>query len=110
MAKFYGAIGYVVDTVSEDSPDVVTEKPEERYYKGDLLKNYRRLEDGGKINSDINISNQISILADPYAISHIFAMRYVKWMGGVWKVTDVDVQTPRLILTLGGVYHGEVAE
>lgn len=109
MARFYGAIGYVLDENPDDHPDVTVEKPVERFYKGELVKNSRRLDGGDQINDVITISNQISIVADPYALSHIFAMRYVKWMGTAWKVTTVDVETPRLILTLGGVYHGEVA-
>lgn len=107
MAKFYGAIGYVYDVESDTTPDVVVEKPVERFYKGDLLKNYRSLTASGELNDNVTISNQISIVADPYALNHIFAMRYVKWMGTAWKVANVDVQTPRLILTLGGVYNGE---
>lgn len=109
MAKFYGAVGYVVDVVKEDNPDCVFEKPVEKFYKGDLIKNSRSLESSGELNDDIRISNRISIVADPYALSHIFAMRYVKWMGVAWKVNEVDVEAPRLILTLGGVYNGEVA-
>ena len=108
MARFYGAVGYVEDC--ETAVDVVTEKPVERYYKGDLVRNGRKLENGEGINDNINISNQISIIADPYAINHIFAMRYIRWMGSNWKVTNVDVELPRLILTLGGLYHGETAE
>lgn len=109
MAKFYGAVGYVFDVESENRPDVTTEKPVERFYKGDLVKNNRRLESSDQLNDNITISNQISIVADPYAFSHFFAIRYVKWMGVAWKVTTVDVETPRLILSLGGVYNGEVA-
>lgn len=109
MAKFYGAVGYVEDVEREESPSVVVEKPIERFYKGDLLKNYRSIKSSDELNDDVVISNQISIVSDPYAISHIFAMRYVKWMGTAWKVTNVDVQHPRLILTLGGVYNGETA-
>lgn len=107
MARFYGAVGYVEDVEREESPSVVVEKPIERFYKGDLLKNYRSIKSSDELNDDVVISNQISIVSDPYAISHIFAMRYVKWMGTAWKVTNVDVQHPRLILTLGGVYNGE---
>ena len=110
MAKFYGAIGFVVDTESAEHPSVVYEEPVERFYKGDLLKNNRRLENSEELNDNVTISNQISIVADPYAYSHIFAMRYVKWMGGVWKVSSVDVEPPRLILALGGVYNGETKE
>lgn len=109
MAKFYGAIGYIVETESEDNPDCTFEKPVEKFYKGDLVKNNRRLESSDEANDNVTISNQISIVADPYALSHIFAMRYVKWMGTAWKVSTVDVETPRLILTLGGVYNGETA-
>lgn len=107
MAKYYGLVGYIEN---ETTGDVTVEKPVERPYKGDLIKNNRRLEKGEGLNDDVTISNQISILADPYALSHIFAMRYVKWMGVAWKVTNVDVQTPRLILTLGGVYNGLTKE
>ncbi len=109
MARFYGAVGYVVDEVSSQHPDVVMEKPVERFYKGDIVRNSRRLENSDQLNDNLTISNQISIVADPYAVSHMFAMRYVKWMGVAWKVTTVDYEAPRLILTLGGVYNGETA-
>ena len=109
MARFYGAVGYIVDQEKEDSPDVIVEAPVEKFYKGDMLSNARRLTQSSELNDDVTISDQISIVADPYAFAHIFAMRYVKWMGCAWKVTNVEVKTPRLILTLGGVYNGETA-
>ena len=108
MARFYGVVGYIIE--EETALDVIEEKPVERYYKGDLVKNNRKLDQGVGKNDDVTISNQISIVADPYALSHIFAMRYVRWMGTNWKVSNVEVQHPRLILTLGGVYNGETAE
>lgn len=107
MAKFYGAVGYVVD---ETKDDITVEKPVERFYKGDVLKRSRRLENSEGINDNVTISNQISIIADPYAYNHIFAMRYVKYLGTAWKVTTVEAQTPRLVLSLGGVYNGEIVE
>lgn len=107
MAKFYGLVGYVEDMKIDD---VTREIPVERYYKGDLVKNTRRLEKGEGLNDNVTISNRISIVADPYAYEHIFAMRYVRWMGANWEVSEVDVEPPRLILTLGGVYNGEIAK
>lgn len=104
MAKFYGAVGYIEEV--ETAPDVITSMPVERMYKGDLVKNSRRLENGEGINDNVVISNSISIVADPYANNHMHAIRYVKWRGTAWKVTTVDVQPPRLVLTLGGVYNG----
>lgn len=59
------------------------------------------------MNDDINVSNEISILADPYANQNFHAMRYVEFMGAKWKISGVEVQYPRLILSVGGVYNGE---
>lgn len=109
MAKFYGPIGYAI--TQETSPGVWAE-PEitERFYKGDVLQYYRKVSDGESINDDIDVSNRISIIADPFAMQHFFSMKYVKWMGAYWKITTVDVShRPRLILTIGGVYNGETA-
>ena len=108
MAKFYGPVGYVVDT--ETGLDIHTNKPVERLYRGDLVKNNRRLDKGEGVNDDVTIGNRISIVADAYAYEHIFEMRYVKWMGVCWKISNVDVERPRLILSLGGVYNGETEE
>ena len=108
MAKFYGPVGYVVDT--ETGLDIHTNKPVERLYRGDLVKNNRRLDKGEGVNDNVIIGNRISIVADAYAYEHIFEMRYVKWMGVCWKISNVDVERPRLILSLGGVYNGETEE
>lgn len=102
MAKWYGKIGYA-DTV-EIEPGVWEEQITEHEYYGDVIRNTRMLQNSGGINDDVNIGNQISIVADPYANEHIYAMRYVEFMGTKWKVTNVDVQYPRLILSLGGLY------
>lgn len=104
MAKFYGAIGYA-KTV-ETMPGVWTEQITERDYYGDVIRNSRRLQSSDKVNDDINISNQISIIADPYAINNFHSMRYAEFMGAKWKISDVEVQYPRLLLTLGGLYNG----
>lgn len=105
MAKWYGVIGYV-ETV-ETEPGIWDEVVTERQYYGDLTRNTRRLESSSdSTNNNINISNQISIVADPYANGHIFAMRYIEIMGTKWRITDVEVQYPRLILSVGGVYNG----
>lgn len=103
MAKFYGIVGYV-DTVDKGE-GVWVEEPIERNYYGDVLRNNRRLEVTDRLNDNININNQISIVADAFAYDNFFKIRYVKWMGTLWKVTNVEPQRPRLILTLGGVYN-----
>ncbi len=105
MAKFYGEIGFAEQV--ESVPGVWGEVIVPRNYAGDLIRNTRKLQNSEHLNDDVNISNQISVVADPYANENFFSMRYVKFMGAKWKVTDVEVQYPRLILTIGGVYNDQ---
>ncbi len=103
MAKFYGAIGYAV--TEETKPGVWEEQIVERMYFGDLVQNRRRIQSSGTLNDNINIANEISIMADPFANENFHAMRYVDFMGAKWKISDVEVKYPRLVLTVGGVYN-----
>jgi hypothetical protein len=110
MAKFYGAVGYA-DTSTEVSPGVWEDVIVERKHRGDVLRATRSLQQADeKVNSDISVDNEISIVADAYASGHIFAIRYVRWAGALWIVSHVEVQSPRLILRLGGVYNGLTGE
>lgn len=104
MAKFFGKIGYA-ETV-ETTPGVWEEKITEREYFGDLIHNTRSLQSGEQLNDNINISNEISIVADPFAYENFHSMRYVEFMNAKWKISSVEVQYPRLILSVGGLYNG----
>lgn len=104
MAKWYGKIGFA-ETVKQPGSVYIEEITEREYY-GDITRNSRRLESSGHLNDDINISNEISVVADPYANQNFHMMRYVEFMGAKWKISSVEVKYPRLILTVGGVYNG----
>lgn len=104
MAKWYGKIGFGFDV--ETDPGIHELKIEEREYAGDLNRNNRRLQSTDSPNDNINIANEISIVADPYADTNFFAMLYAEIKGTRWKISNVEVQYPRLILSLGGVYNG----
>lgn len=103
MAKFYGKIGFFesIDNGNGIWKDNIIERP----YYGDLMRNISQNQSSNQINDNININNNISILADPYANENFQHIRYVEFMGNKWKVISVEVQYPRLILTIGGVYN-----
>ena len=105
MAKWFGAIGFaeMVETVRGVWEEEITE----RNYYGDVSRNTRRLQSSDQLNDDINIANEISIVADPFANQNFHKMRYVEFMGAKWKVSNVEVRYPRLVLTVGGVYNGQ---
>lgn len=107
MAKFYGVIGYGI--VVETKPGVHVDQITERKYFGDVVRDSRQLKDGQSVNFDLTIGNSISIVADAYANEHFHAIRYIEWAGARWVVSDVTVESPRLLFRLGGVYNGPVA-
>lgn len=104
MARFHGRVGY--GEAVETTPGVWVDQITERSYFGDVVRNSRNLREGENLNPNISVQNSISIVADAYANDHFFAIKYVEWSGVLWTVTKVDVQSPRLILTLGEVYRG----
>ena len=104
--RYYGKIGYF-DTV-ETKPGLFENQMIYKTYKGDVVRNYKRNQDNSKVNSDVAVNNSISIVADPYAQEHFFNIKCVQWQGALWEVSSVDVQFPRLILELGGLWHENV--
>lgn len=103
MAKFYGIIGYAEQV--ETRPGVWIEQIVERPYYGDLIRNTTIAQSQGGVNTNLNISNGISIIADLYANQNTQYMRYVEFMGAKWQITNIEVQYPRIILTVGGIYN-----
>lgn len=104
MARFHGNIGFVETT--EITPGVWQEIATERTYYGDVTKNRMNWVAGSGLNDDIQIVNVISVVADSYANSSIGNMRYVLWNGTRWKLSSIEVQYPRVLLTIGGVWNG----
>ena len=107
MGKWFGRIGYSEQL--EVSPGVWEEKITERQYYGDVVRNIRRLESSVNVNDDINASMEISIVADPFALSNFHSMRYIEYMGSLWKISNVEVNYPRLVLMIGGLWNVQQA-
>lgn len=102
--KYYGIIGYGM--TNETRPGICEERVTERTYFGDILRNNIRTQAASKVNDDITISNEFSIVADPFAFENYSFIRYVTYRGVKWKVVSVELQYPRLIIGVGGVYNG----
>lgn len=107
MAKWFGKIGFVM--TKETSPGIYEDVVEEKNYYGELVRYKGRWKESDKINDDIDISNQLSILADRFVYDNFQFIRYIEWMNKQWKVTDVDVEYPRLTLSIGGLYNGDTS-
>lgn len=103
MTKFFGKIGYVM--TQETKPGVWMDQIIEHEYYGDLLRNSYRFQTSDKVNDDVSIANEFSIIADSFAKDNFHLMRYIEFEGTKWKITNVEVRYPRLNLTVGGIYN-----
>lgn len=106
MARFFGEVGYGDSLETPPGSGIWVDDITEFQYTGDVIRNTRKLDDAESVNNNITVSNSISVVADEYAIEHFFNIKYVRWAGVLWTVTTVEVQNPRLILSLGSVYNG----
>ena len=107
MARFSGTIGFLrtEETDPENHPGVYREVLKEKRYYGDVLSNSRRWDQNGNFNENLAMNNRISVVADAFAKANLGAMKFVRWLGDTWKITNVEIQYPRIILTIGGQYH-----
>ena len=108
--KYYGKIGFSV--TEDDGYGVWKEKIVEKTYAGDVLQYTRRNSSGEHINDGPQINVQLSILCyDPWFQSNISQIRYAEYTGAKWKVESIDpTKYPSVVLTLGGLYHGDEPE
>ena len=103
-----GVIGYGEQT--KTAPGVTDEVTIEKKFRGDLVRPPSSgPEEGAKVLDDLRVGVTISVVAGAYHSTHVHAMRYISWQGKLWKVANVDVNFPRLIIRLGGLYNGPKA-
>lgn len=108
MAKFYGIIGY--SKTVETEPSVWEPVIIEKKYTGDINRYTKRYQDGTKVNADISLNAEISIVADSYLIQNYHMIRFVVLNDVAWEVTSIDPQFPRMNLSIGGLYNGPRSE
>ena len=105
MAKFYGTIGFV--RTVDDGHGVYLPVEEEIAYVGDLTRNNKRWTKPDSVNSEITMSNEISIVADDYILENQAYIKYVTInnSSAKWKINTIMIEYPRIKLEIGGVYN-----
>lgn len=109
--RFSGTVGYAEQ--AETIPGVWTDVITEYHYSGDVIRNNRHLGsptlEPPVTQGELALENSFSILADAHAYANFMNMRYISWEGTNWKITNIEVRRPRLILTVGGQWDGNTA-
>lgn len=104
--KWSGKIGYSITEEDPIDSGIYVEKIVERTYYGDLVSNRFKLQNTNQVNDDVIFSNQFSVVADHFAISNLHLLKYITYNGFKWKISNVDVQPPRLLINVSDVYNG----
>lgn len=116
MALYSGKIGFaetaerIVESEGEPIHSGIFEDTiVERHYRGEIMKETVNWRSSSVPNDDLVPSHRISIIADNFAIKNSATIKYLIWNMTYWKITSIEIQRPRLILSLGGVYNGPKA-
>lgn len=104
MAKFAGLVGYV--TQEETSPGVWSPVENPIMMKGDIIGQRANVLNDRNVNSDITLNHRVSLLGDSYAFDNYYTIRWVIFRGRKVEVSSIEVQRPRIILSLGGLWNG----
>jgi hypothetical protein len=105
MAKYAGLVGYV--TQEETVPGVWSPVDNPIQMRGDLIRQSASSQNGDKLNEDITLGHRVSLIGDAYAFGNYYNIKWVMLDGMKWEVTSVEIQRPRLILSIGGLYNDQ---
>ena len=104
MARYYGNVGFAKQV--ETAPGVWVDEIVERPYSGSVIRDTHKWQSDEYLNDKFTVSNQISVVADIYALTNFPHIKYVEWMKSKWRVSNIEINRPRIIITLGGLYNG----
>lgn len=104
MSKFSGLVGYV--TQSETSPGVWSSVENSNMMKGDIIRQSSNNQNDDKVNSDVTLSHRVSLLGDAYSFNNYYNIRWIEIHGQKWEISSIEIQRPRIVVTLGGIWNG----
>lgn len=102
MSRFSGKLGFVMTRETEEG--VWLEDKIEIPVKGTIRSLYVRNDNNSSVNSNLRLTNEVSVLLDSKINTYLETLKYVVWKGSKWEVQSIGVNYPRLTINLGGLY------
>lgn len=102
MSRFSGELGFVISR--ETAEGVWLEDRIEIPVKGTIRSLYVRNDNNSSVNSNLRLTNEVSILLNSKIQTYLETLKYVVWKGSKWEVQSIGVAYPRLSINLGGLY------
>lgn len=102
MSRFSGKLGFVMTQETEEG--VWLENVVEFPAKGTIRSLYVRNDNASSVNTNLRLTNEVSILLDSKIQTYLETLKYVVFKGSKWEVQSIGVNYPRLTINLGGLY------
>lgn len=102
MSRFSGKLGFVSTRETEEG--VWLDDKIELPVKGTIRSLYVRNDNSSSANTNLRLTNEVSILLDTKIQTYLETLKYVVWKGSKWEVQSIGVNYPRLTIHLGGLY------
>lgn len=106
MARFHGKVGFIEP--KEIEPGIWEDTPVEKSYTGVILSAHTKWEENQSLNDNLTLSTRVAITMNTTQTCSLGYIRYVSLHGQRWCVTKIDVQAPKVILSIGGLYNGPI--
>ena len=102
MSRFSGKLGFVMTRETEEG--VWLDENIEIRAKGTIRSLYVRNDNSSSANTNLRLTNEVSILLNSKISTYLETLKYVIWKGSKWEVQSIGVNYPRLTINLGGLY------
>lgn len=102
MSRFSGKLGFVMTSETEEG--VWLENNVEIPVKGTIRNLHVRNDNSSSANTNLRLTNEVSILLNSKIDMYLETLKYVIWKGSKWEVQSIGVNYPRLTINLGGLY------
>lgn len=103
--RYFGKLGFA--KTEEVAPGIWEPVNTERDVYGDVNNlTQRQQANQNSTNDDLVLSCEFSVIVDAFTEENFQHVKYITYLGSKWKVTNIKVARPRLILNVGGVYNG----
>lgn len=107
--RFAGLVGYI--ETEETSPGIHLPVETTRKMRGDVLSAKTQNSQDGRttetsLYKDIRLSHRFSLVGDAYSFKNYMYLKWIIVEGHKWEVSSVEIQSPRLLISIGGLYNG----
>lgn len=106
--KWCGDIGFV--STQETDPGIYKKIEIDKRYKGYTTRLRRQNKTEEVVNDSPLLDIQIRVYINPYLNENLYNIKYITYMKKKWKVSNIEIQYPQAIFTLGGLFFNEDAD